>query len=179
MLASDIREVLVHGRLLLVDGKLVRHSFHSADLTVPGRLTAADWAEHYFTSASWPEDSGMVLGRQFGGNVEIVFTGKMRTKAAGPPDAPEIEDEFYCESLDHQLLDRELLAEMYAIEATEVVASSLAPPIPAGIYYSREYSNFYNADTAGGMGHEFYHSWSSRQAEFPQSRAEAKRVRNC
>jgi len=101
MLASDIREVLVHGRLLLVDGKLVRHSFHSADLTVPGRLTAADWAEHYFTNASWPEDSGMILGRQFGGNVEIVFTGKMRTKAAGPPDAPETDDGFYCESLDH------------------------------------------------------------------------------
>lgn len=170
MLVTDIREVLVYGRLLLVDGQLVRHSFHSRDLTAPGRLTAADWAEHYFTNACWPEDSGMILGRQFAGNVEIVFTGKMGTKTSGPPDAPETDDEFYCETLEFQHLGLELLAEMYAEERLVEDVPEGLPPIPPGVYYSKEHGNFYNYGAAITMGAEFYHEWKDRWEEFPQSR---------
>lgn len=43
-------------------------------------------------------------------------------------------------------------------------------PIPPGIYYGVDGSNFYDAGTNKGMGNAFYAEWRSRVLEFPRDK---------
>lgn len=42
------------------------------------------------------------------------------------------------------------------------------PPIPSNVYWNVDSGNFYDAVTRCGMGDQFFYTWYSKRARFPQ-----------